>query len=101
MSVTVPVTTGQVGVPELSLNPAITFFVVLFGTLWLLTNLYAFYPLVQTAVEGSLVGRSSDDHPPHRQPHAEPGETMAHTRGCGGAGRPVPVVRSRRAEPLD
>jgi cellulose synthase/poly-beta-1,6-N-acetylglucosamine synthase-like glycosyltransferase len=35
-------------------NPAITFFVVVFGVIWLVTNLYGFYPLVQTAVEVSL-----------------------------------------------
>lgn len=38
----------------LSPNPAITFFVFVFGVIWLVANLYSFYPLVQTTVELTL-----------------------------------------------
>jgi cellulose synthase/poly-beta-1,6-N-acetylglucosamine synthase-like glycosyltransferase len=39
------------GIRSLSPNPAITFFVFVFGLIWLVVNLYGFYPVVQTAVE--------------------------------------------------
>lgn len=53
-------TVGQVGMPYLSPNPAITVLAVFFGVIWTVSNFYLFYPLTQTLVQ-SIADRLGSD----------------------------------------